>query len=202
MTGKDCQTAVLLMTKDPVPGQVKTRLIPLLGEQGACNAYQQMLNLLISRLANGPHWDFVLYRTAFNGHANLQAYPAGITLKQQSSGDIGQRMYQAIAAELAHYKRVILLGADCPYLHTAHIYRTIEQLHQHDISLIPSLDGGYVLIGARQIQSGIFEDINWGKKSVFEQTCALLTRYGLSFGIQSALNDIDEPQDYLAWRAK
>ena len=34
--------AVMVMTRYPVPGRTKTRLIPVLGENGACRLHQQM----------------------------------------------------------------------------------------------------------------------------------------------------------------
>ena len=40
------QVEWIVLTKAPVPGLVKTRLIPALGKQGACDVYCQLLNRL------------------------------------------------------------------------------------------------------------------------------------------------------------
>ncbi|MFK5892841.1 MAG: hypothetical protein QM504_06445, partial [Pseudomonadota bacterium] len=54
-------TTLILFTKEPIPGKVKTRLIPALGEQGAYKLYCQLLKLMLGRFADVRYADFIIY---------------------------------------------------------------------------------------------------------------------------------------------
>ncbi|MEJ7820374.1 MAG: DUF2064 domain-containing protein, partial [Rubrobacteraceae bacterium] len=76
-------------------------------------------------------------------------------------GDLGQRML-AGARHLFDEASgpVVILGIDAPTLSPAYIEQTIRTLEDHDISIIPSEDGGYVLIGLREVHEAIFTNID------------------------------------------
>ena len=103
------------------------------------------------------------------------------------------RMSTAFAA---HGGPLLLIGTDCPALHTGHLHEAANLLHSgHDAVFIPAEDGGYVLVGLRRPQPYLFERIDWGSESVMAHTRERLTRLGLRWAEPATLWDVDRPAD-------
>ena len=63
----------------------------------------------------------------------------------------------------------------------------------------PATDGGYYLIGLRQLETALFKDIDWGTDRVLDQTLAIATVQGLTVELLTSLTDIDYPADLPQW---
>ena len=94
---------------------------------------------------------------------------------------------------------VLLLGTDIPGLTTYHLEQAFDALADHDLVLGPSPDGGYYLVGCRQ-PVDIFRQIPWGTSRVLASTLDLAGRLGLKVKQLDPLNDIDTPDDLMAWQ--
>ena len=102
-------------------------------------------------------------------------------------------MHQAF---VAHNGPLLLIGTDCPVLQRNHLESAERALHAgNDAVFIPAEDGGYVLVGLRQPQSIIFENIDWGTNKVMAQTRQHLNKQGLHWLELETLWDIDRPSD-------
>lgn len=194
---------VIVMSKAPVSGQVKTRLAPLLGMDGAAQLYCEMLENTLVKLQQAGGCEVELCCTPDARHTFFQACRArfGVALTEQQGADLGERMSIAIASALQQAERVVLVGADCPGLVMADIETALQQLDGGvDVVLGPATDGGYYLVAVQANHACLFESIAWGSAQVLAQTRENIERHGLSAGLLAMRADIDRPEDYLAWQ--
>ena len=102
---------------------------------------------------------------------------------------------------LERFERVILVGSDCPGLDDAYLAQAVDSLQQASVVLGPAEDGGYVLIGARQVSREMFAAIDWGSSQVYAQTLARLQDIGCDWLSLPAQVDIDRPEDIVHWES-
>lgn len=190
------RTRIIIFAKAPVPGQVKTRLIPALGEEGAARLARAMLlsTLDEARAAEvgrpelcadpdpaDPAWEALL--------------PAGFWLSAQGEGDLGERLARAVNRCLRRDDAVVLVGADCPALDREALRDIARQLASTDAVIYPATDGGYVALGLRKYDRTVFEGIAWSTDSVARQTIDRIEALGWSLHVGPAFRDIDVPAD-------
>mgnify|MGYP003644511968 CR=1 FL=1 len=120
---------LLIFAKAPVPGRVKTRLIPALGAKGACELYIQLLRHSLQQTIDWPAQRY-LYAPQID-HPLLQqlAKDHNLTLRQQVGADLGERMANALAE---HPDGALLIGTDCPDMSTAVVQQANIALATHD----------------------------------------------------------------------
>ena len=200
MSATPSDVAVAVFARTPVAGAAKTRLIPLLGAEGAAQLQAQLTRLALARaLAVAPD------RTTLwlaGDRAELRDAP-GVPVHPQCGDDLGARMAQAFEALLPQHDAVLLIGTDCPTQTADDLRDAARALHAHDMVLQPAEDGGYVLIGfarrvlahARRWQT-VFEGITWGTENVLAQTRARVADAGMRVAMLDARPDLDLPQDY------
>lgn len=184
---------LIIFAKAPIAGQVKTRLIPALGADGACELYQK---LLCHTLDQTRHWPGkrLLYCAPDTQYPFLQeqAKEHHLTLRRQSGGDLGERMANALAD---YPTGALLIGTDCPLLDCSHLHQANMALDQHDVAILPSEDGGYVLIGQRTPTPVPFAGMSWSHADVLADTEKRLADAGLNLWLGPMLWDLDEPGD-------
>lgn len=184
-----------MLARAPVPGKVKTRLIPALGEEGACSLQQ----LLLERALALPVGDFCERFLWLDDapDAELQALieQFGWTLMEQPAGDLGERMRRIAALGLASSDAVILIGNDCPALDVNYLGHACSALQDHPVVLGPAEDGGYVLLGLRRSDNLLFSDMPWGTEHVLAMTRERLQQLAWSHHELQALWDVDRPED-------
>ncbi|MCG6940895.1 MAG: TIGR04282 family arsenosugar biosynthesis glycosyltransferase [Thiohalocapsa sp.] len=190
-------TRLLVFTRAPVPGQVKTRLIPALGADAAADLHRRLTEQCLRQLCAPPLVPMELWVTPDAGHpfftALAKRWP--LTLQVQQGRDLGERLHHAARAALTRADAVILLGTDCPALDRAYLVRAIARLAGADAVLGPAHDGGYVLLGLRRTDPSLFEGIPWGGDRVAAVTRSRLGGLGWRWSELPALPDIDRPED-------
>lgn len=197
VSGSANQLRLVLFSKYPVPGEVKTRLIPALGAAGAATLHGQL----------AKHCFNVISATAKMGGATCEVRYSGAEESAfrewlehdgrylpQSEGDLGDRLQQA--AEPLPY---IFFGADTPDLNAEIIHRAIAALDTHDVVIGPAEDGGYYLVGAKRELPGLFENMPWSTADLLDQTLEYLNQIGISPGLLPTLRDCDRPEDLVHW---
>ena len=193
---------VLVMSKSPVPGTVKTRLIPLLGATGAAGFYRTLLEQTLDSVFTAALCPVELCCAPDRQHEffNYCSELYSLKLTDQATGDLGQRMSHAVAQALQRADQVVVIGADCPTLAPADIDTALHLLaNGTDVVLGPAGDGGYYLVGMQAHHPGIFESIPWGSARVLESTEQRLAGLGLSYRKLTIRCDIDTPADYQRW---
>lgn len=196
-------TCLQLLARLPVAGKVKTRLIPVLGEQGACALHAQLLEDRLAllqacrdELGLAVEW----WVDTDAPHPLLARSPGPVCL--QHGADLGARMQHALTTALDSngFRQVLLIGSDCLALDQHYIAQALGKLEEGaEVVLGPALDGGYVLIGLAtqdpQAVASLFQDIDWGTDAVLEQTLCRIRDAGLSCSLLPPLPDVDRPED-------
>ena len=113
----------------------------------------------------------------------------------QSGVDVGERMNNALSAELETYTKVCLIGSDCLALTDTDITNAFKQLDEADVVIGPAIDGGYYLIGMKTPHPQIFSEISWGTSTVLENTLQKCASSGLLVHQLTTLGDIDRIED-------
>lgn len=197
---------ILIFTKAPVPGQSKTRLIPLLGAQGAAEASAELTVNLLNAIAplTEASSGFHLSLWAASLHPILEGWADHykLNLKIQCDGNLGQRMFRSLANSFeSGADRALLIGTDCPSMSAGYLLRASQALERTDLVLGPAEDGGYVLIGCKAVYAPLFEQIDWGTERVLVQTVAQAQALDLSVALLETLWDVDRPEDWLRYRS-
>jgi uncharacterized protein len=200
----DAGLGIAIFARAPVPGAAKTRLIPLLGAEGAARLQAQLLHAALAKATAVSGAACTLWVA---GDPALPAIVAAaarhrVPIEPQQGADLGARMHAAMAHTLATHARCLVIGTDCPALTTAHLLQAADALATHDAVLGPANDGGYVLIGLTQARPALFEDIAWGSASVLQATRARIAQAALRTFELAPLPDLDTPDDYRHARAQ
>ena len=182
-------TRIVIFAKEPVPGRVKTRLIPALGAEGAARLAAEMLERTVEEtLATGLGVELC-------GEPDAAGWFEGAVPKTaQGEGDLGERLARAARRVLAE-EPVLLIGADCPALDRTRLRAAAEALRTHDTVIHPAADGGYVLLGLNRFYAGLFEGIAWSTATVGADTVARIEALGWSLHVGETLADVDQPAD-------
>ena len=186
-----------IFSKPPLAGEVKTRLIPALGEAGALALYQQLLEHTLSTARNSGFAGIELWCTdSRDGGIRALAARYNVRLQQQSGSHLGERMANALNVALARAQYAVLMGCDCPALQADDLRRAAGWLRSGaDAVLGPASDGGYYLIALRRPLLDLFTDIAWGTGEVLETTRTRLRRAGVTWHELPEYRDIDRPED-------
>lgn len=190
---------LLIFSKAPVPGQVKTRLIPLLGAEAAARLYVELLDSTIRTALAHDLCPVELWCAPSARHAWFRDCRDryDLILRQQATGGLGARMSQALCSALQEARHAVLVGADCPTLDSSDLESALARLDAGmDIVLGPALDGGYYLIGLSRHHPFLFDAIAWGTPQVFATTLARCREHGLNCFCLPQRADIDTPDDY------
>ena len=115
----------------------------------------------------------------------------------QAEGDLGARMEHAFQKCFARgHDRVLIIGSDCPGVTTAYLRRAYAALEQTDVVVGPAADGGYTLLGMRELLSPLFRDMTWSTASVLPETLARVAAQGRSVTQLATLIDVDHIEDW------
>ncbi|HEX6003939.1 MAG TPA: TIGR04282 family arsenosugar biosynthesis glycosyltransferase [Burkholderiales bacterium] len=189
---------LLVFTKAPRAGAVKTRLVSLLGEEGASSLQRRLIVHTLATARRAAIGALELHAAPDCDDAFLQSCAGryGARLVAQVPGDLGTRMASAMSRALAESARAIAIGTDCPVLSARHLVAACNALSDNEAVLIPTEDGGYALIGLVQHEPRLFRDIEWGTERVMNQTRARLSELGRRWHEMETLWDVDRPEDY------
>lgn len=190
-------TRIVVFAKAPQPGRVKTRLIPALGAEGAAALATRMLARTLAAAAEAAPGGVELCASPAPGDPawRAAAVPAGLRWSAQGEGDLGARLAGAARRVIAGGERVLLIGTDCPALDAACLRAAATALDEVEAVIVPSVDGGYALLGLRRFDPSLFEGIAWSTPTVAAATRARLAALAWSWRELPALHDIDVPAD-------
>ena len=175
----DTRTKVIVFARAPRAGRVKTRLIPLLGEQGAARLHARLLRRALATA-----------RDSGLGPVDLW------TTRRQRGADLGSRMHHALARSLRRFARVVLIGSDCPVLRGSDLRRAARWLAGGSHAVFaPAEDGGYALIALSRVSPRLFEGVEWGGARVMAQTRERLAALGWRWRELPEVWDVDRPED-------
>jgi uncharacterized protein len=190
---------VVVFTRYPEPGKTKTRLIPVLGAEGAAAFQRTMAERVLMRLRELEHGARVDTEIRYEGGSQRlmrRWLGTGIRCREQHPGDIGHRMFMAFSDAFREgAERVVLVGTDVPGLSAQLVERAFRKLKSCDVVLGPANDGGYYLIGLKRPHKGLFVGVPWSTSGVLQRTLEIARELGLSTVLLDWLNDVDRPED-------
>ena len=196
------KTCLIVFAKNPVPNQVKTRLVPTLSPEQAATLYTAFLIDWCDALVKLPDVDLIIAYTPTEARSGLQVLIGNDAIYiPQIGADLGKRLASATQwATEQGYTKILLVGSDSPTLPISYISKAFTLLDSRDIVVGPSTDGGYYLIGfsARNIAMivpFVFEEIAWSTADVFQQTVARIRSLKATFGLLPPWYDIDTAED-------
>jgi len=178
------------------PGAVKTRLAAAIGESAAASFHEASVRTLLSRLCRTAERRVLGFAPANREQDFTEAAGISWQLQPQVDGNLGKRMadYFRTAFETGA-TRVVLIGSDSPTLPVGYVEKAFEDLEVNNVTVGPSSDGGYYLIGASRPVPRIFEGIDWGSEKVLQQTGALLREHDVSWTLLPHWYDVDQLED-------
>jgi rSAM/selenodomain-associated transferase 1 len=187
---------VAIFAKAPVPGAVKTRLIPTIGADAAARLQQQLTTMTLARASALADAIVTLWVDGPLDDAFVCAAARrfGVALRPQQGHDLGARMHNAFDETLGTSKAMLLIGTDCPAQTPADLERARTALRDADAVVQPAEDGGYVLIGMRR-PLPLFAGIPWGSDRVMESTRARAAGLGIVLAELPTSWDLDRPAD-------
>jgi len=199
MKSSQKQEQLIVFTRYPEPGKAKTRLAPRLGNKGAADIQKELTEDTLSRIRQLQKIHPVDVSIYFAGGdlERMQAWlGSGQQYRHQKNGDLGERLISACAdAFRLAYRRVVVIGSDCPGITHHHLELAFTALLHKDLVLGPATDGGYYLIGLSREARSLFERVPWGTDAVLAETIQAGEKLGLSIEILEELSDVDRPED-------
>ena len=192
---------MLVFTRTPVPGQVKTRLIPAIGAARAANLHRAMLWRTVATVARAGIGPVGLWCSPASEHpyfAEIQR-EFGLSVHLQRGADLGERMHQALRSQAGHASGAVLVGSDCPFLEARDLQLAARALREGcDAVIGPAQDGGYYLIGVRESDLEVFTGIRWGSEQVLAATLQKFRDLGWRWRALTTRCDVDRPADLAA----
>ena len=192
MTKNHKENLLLIFTKNPVAGKVKTRLAKDLGDDKALEIYKFLLE----------------HSAAFTSSVNAEKhvyYSDSITeqdiwdnkiykKKLQSGAHLGKRMENAFKNGFEeNHEKIIVIGSDMYDIQAGDIEEAFQQLENHDYVIGPASDGGYYLFGMKSLNLKVFKNKDWGTSSVLKDTLKDLQKEDVK--LLETRNDVDLLED-------
>jgi uncharacterized protein len=201
--GRSDSNAILIFVRAPVAGRVKTRLAREIGAEAALRVYRRLAEHAVTRARAADGASLRIHVTPAEAGDAVRAWLGeGAQYLPQADGDLGERMRLAFeAAFAAGFRRVAIIGSDLPDLSSEILRSAFALLDTHAAVLGPARDGGYYLLGMREMIPGIFDGVPWSTPAVLDATRARLRAAGASVAMLETLADVDEAADLPAgWR--
>ncbi|MFT5778735.1 MAG: rSAM/selenodomain-associated transferase 1 [Crocinitomicaceae bacterium] len=183
---------LVVFVKNAVKGNAKTRLAASIGDDAALEVYHHLIGITERETLAVNECDVHIY---FSSEIDESLWPGKQKYVQQGA-DLGERMMDAFVRgfELG-YDRIIGIGSDLPDLNEKSFTEAFEKLKTGDAIFGPSDDGGYYLIGMRELLPCVFENKPWSTSELLELTLAELREKGHSINLLPTLNDVDTLED-------
>jgi rSAM/selenodomain-associated transferase 1 len=188
-----------IFAKEPIAGQVKTRLARDTSADWAQRVAEAFLADSLGRFCSIPTLRVIAYAPS-NARTELSIpfrHWVGFYLRYpQSDGDLGHRLRAFFQHYLRDFPRVVVIGTDSPTLPHDYIHQAFAALHQHDVVLGPAFDGGYYLIGCRREIPALFDDIPWSTAKVLDATVQRVHESNASLALLPPWYDVDTVEDW------
>ena len=183
---------ILVFTRNPELGKVKTRLAKTIGDQSALLIYQFLLQHT-QKVVRSIEADKAVYYSEKIRENDI--WDSTIFQKHLQIGkDLGERMQNAFQTSFNHkYNQIIIVGSDLFDLQSQHIEEAFNKLEDNNVVIGPAKDGGYYLLGMKKLYTKLFKNKQWGTSSVLKDTLSNLKNEKVF--LLEELNDIDTFED-------
>jgi len=198
-SGTIAACGIAVMAKASVPGRAKTRLVPPLTPDEAAQLNTVFLRDIADNVLAASAEASIAGYMAFTPpqskpffEANL---PRAIGLIEACHPTLGECLVATIARllELGH-RCAVALNSDSPTLPTSLLLEAVAALAEPGDRAVlgPASDGGYYLLGLKQLHRRLFENIAWSTELVARQTLERAAEIGLPVHVLAPWYDVDD----------
>lgn len=185
---------LIIFTKNPVAGRVKTRLAKDIGDENALEIYKFLLDHSFKitttlELTKQVHYSNKIPYQDLWDEGNFDK-------KLQYGEDLGIRMENAFRDGFkSGFEKIVIIGSDLYDLKTSELEDAFIALDENDYVIGPAEDGGYYLLGMNELNDQIFRNKDWSTSSVFQDTLKDLKNSRIK--LLPTQNDIDVLDDII-----
>lgn len=160
---------LLIFTRNPEYGKVKSRLASEIGKDAALKIYNFLLKHTYT-ITRDLDVEKKIYYSEYTPHNDI--WSEAIYRKAvQVGSDLGERMNNAfIDGFQGGYNNIIIIGSDLYDLTSEDLHKAFTALETSDYVIGPAKDGGYYLLGMKKLNPDLFKNKNWGSDKVFKAT--------------------------------
>ena len=203
MASEKKDTAIIIFTKFPVEGKVKTRLAKNMGNKFAVSFYRVCAEHTFKELVKVKETgsELFLFCSEENEIEQVMKWAGkDFNYYSQQGNDLGLKMYNAFDTVFKRgYKKVIIIGTDAPDVSMKIVQSAILVLDNYSVVIGPANDGGYYLLGFKLKLIDLFSGIEWSTNSVFDNTIEKLKNSKINYFTLDELTDIDTLEDLQNW---
>lgn len=185
---------LIILCKNAVQGKVKTRLAAEIGDENALVVYKALLEhtASVTKMVMAQR---KCYYSEFV--ENNDFFDDGYFEKLIQKGeDLGEKMYNAAKNSFGEWaSKVILIGSDCYEINAGILEEAFRALDESDFVIGPAQDGGYYLIGMKELHQELFLNKEWSHENVMLDTLLEINQLGKSHYILPTLSDVDHFSD-------
>ena len=198
------RNALIIFTREPESGKTKTRLMPYFSAEKCAELHRCMLRDISKEMKPVDADIIVAYTGGSDGPEFLRKiFGRNTVYIEQRGTDIGIRMQNAVSDALdLGYGKAVLIGTDIPELEAETIDTAFAMLDACDVVMGPTEDGGYYLIGMKEVRPEAFSIRIYGVDTVFNETITAMEEAGINVGCVDEYSDIDVPEDIAGFRRR
>ena len=187
---------IVITAKAPVPGRVKTRLLPALAPDQTAMLHTAFLidTLDLARAVGEADVMILCPKGDASALAAIAADP-GIEVFEQVGEGLPAALDDALGRFTTDGRRVVALDSDSPHLSAIDLRAALRALAHADLVVGPTADGGYYLVGARAGHPGLFLATGVGTGRALTQLRDYADERGLSVWTGPEEFDVDAPGD-------
>jgi rSAM/selenodomain-associated transferase 1 len=191
--------ALAIFAKAPIAGQVKTRLCPPLTHKQAAELFRCFLLDTVEHMCSLETVQVFLAITPADSEPLFRhMIPFPVRYLPQRGDSLGEREINMLVDMLSEgFSRAVIIGSDIPTLPVAHIQEAFTRLEDPECDAVfgPSTDGGYYLVGVREVHRPLFENVAWSTPQVLEQTLEQARLHQLAVELVPSWYDVDTVED-------
>ncbi len=191
--------AIIIMTKVPQAGNVKTRLQKILAPEGCEKLAEAFLKDAVNKAKSVCENVFIAFSPPTEFQRLKEILPDESNFIEQTGENLGEKMFNAF--QFAFNQKtdsVVMIGTDSPTFPFDFIEQAFEFLETNsEIVLGKTEDGGFYLIGQKILRREIFENVAWSSPQTFEQVFANIQKLGLHLREVPSWYDTDEEADLI-----
>lgn len=192
--------AIIVLSKFPEAGKVKTRLAPELSPEQAADVHQAFLLHLLRRVHRLSPAQLILCvdpPDAVGRMRDLIEADCHAMVIPQATGDLGERLSAAADAAFLHHEHALLLGSDSPDLPATALRKACDLTAEAQVVVGPAEDGGFWCLGLRRSVDSrkLLERIDWSSGRETRQLLENADRLGYRVQLTAAWDDVDRPAD-------
>jgi len=191
--------ALVVMAKEPHPGQTKTRLCPPLSGQEAAELYRSLLLDTLELMQRVACTQPIIAYSPYEAEPFFRRFaPPGFEFIPQVGGDLGTLLDNVLTHYLQKgYRQVAVVDSDSPTLPDMYLERAFRELDAPDVDVVlgPADDGGYYLIGLKAPCPALFHGIAMSTSTVTEETLERAQGQSLRVSCLPCWYDVDTCDD-------